>query len=83
MSSHTLAETRIKDVGQWCSKHVTSPGKILQTIKRSYNSYRRIYVLPRYAGPNFLFHSMLFFVITGYMIDYSHLKKHDMQRKYH
>ena len=83
MSSNPLAETRMKDIGQWCGRHIASPSKIAQTVKRGYNSYVRLYVLPRYGGPNVYFHAMLLLVVTGYMIDYGHLKKHDLKRKYH
>lgn len=77
----SLAETRLRGVGQWLGKNFRFKD-IPSATGRLVRAYRAKYVTCKNARMTPFFHFVAFAMVLNYFIEYKHLKTERL-RKYH
>lgn len=75
-------DMKFRNLGGWVINFlnpVTLPARTVQ----GFHAYKAKYVLPRNAGIRPFFHVVAVAMFLNYMIEFKHLRKHEMFRKYH
>ena len=75
-------DVKLGELGGWLGKNFKVT-EVPSYINRAVVTYRAKYVTCKNAGMRPFFHFVAIAMVMNYMIDYSHLKKHDAWRKYH
>ena len=75
-------DTKVRNIGGWTMKILepqTLPSRFLCALR----AYRARNVTGRTAGVKPLVHYIAAVVFVSYLIEFKHLRKHSMLRKYH